>query len=839
MVRPAAEEPAPPPPPPPTIVPPSLLKDDGATYPPEAVRAGVRDVVAVDVIVDVDSTGRVRKAVVESPVGNGFDEAAIAAAEKLVFQPATRNGQPIAARIKHRYVFAPPAARLSGRVVRRAADQPLANADVVVRGADGREFRTQTAPDGTWSVDALPFGEYRIEVAAQGYAAASADEALNPGEEANIVFRLAPGAVPPPVVDLAPGEVVEEVRVRGERPPREVTKRTLEQRELQRIPGTSGDALRAIQNLPGVARPPALAGLLIVRGSAPNATEVFVDGTPIPLVYHFGGLSSVVPTELLDRIDFYPGNFSAFYGRATGGIVDVAIRDPKKDRLHGLAQVDLIDARAIVEGPIGKGWSLAVAGRRSWIDAWLGPALQAGGATVGTAPVYYDYQAILQRDVRGGRLRFSFYGADDRIEVLVRDVNASDPGISGGFGIRTGFFRGQAEYKQRLGPDTDLRLLAAAGKNTVDFNLGDLFFRIDSYPITGRVELAQKAARGVTANVGLDMLYSPYDVRVRLPAPSRPGEPPGGAILSQPPLETSDSNAIYRPALYSEFEIVPQRGTRIVPGVRLDYAKDTKSWDLAPRFNARHNLGSGEFPRTTLKGGAGVFFQPPQPNETNRVFGVPGATSNRAIHYSAGVEREITRNLEVSFEGFYKQLDNFFTQRLGNVATGRAYGLETLIRYKPDSRFFGWLAYTLSRSVLRETPEEPERLASFDQTHILTVLGSYRLGRGWEIGARFRLVSGNLVTPRTYGFFDANTGVYLPLQQFPPNGERLPVFNQLDIRVDKVWRFPKWTLNAYLDLLNAYNQGNVEGVSYNYNFSRRSYATGLPIIPSLGLRAEF
>ena len=26
----------------------------------------------------------------------------------------------------------------------------------------------------------------------------------------------------------------------------------------------------------------------------------------------------------------------------------------------------------------------------------------------------------------------------------------------------------------------------------------------------------------------------------------------------------------------------------------------------------------------------------------------------------------------------------------------------------------------------------------FDQTHILTVLGSYRLGNGWEFGARFR-----------------------------------------------------------------------------------------------------
>jgi hypothetical protein len=172
------------------------------------------------------------------------------------------------------------------------------------------------------------------------------------------------------------------------------------------------------------------------------------------------------------------------------------------------------------------------------------------------------------------------------------------------------------------------------------------------------------------------------------------------------------------------------------------------------------------------------------------------------------------------------------------VAKGRAYGLETLLRYKPDSRFFGWLAYTLSRSVLRDTPDEPEHPAQFDQTHILTVLGSYRLGRGWEVGSRFRLVSGNPTTPNSYGFFDENASTYLPLQSYPPFGKRLPAFHQLDVRIDKTWAFPTWKLSAYLDVQNVYNQGNVEGVSYNYNFTKSSYATGIPILPSIGIRGE-
>src|SRR5205814_1227688 len=98
-----------------------------------------------------------------------------------------------------------------------------------------------------------------------------------------------------------------------------------------------------------------------------------------------------------------------------------------------------------------------------------------------------------------------------------------------------------------------------------------------------------------------------------------------------------------------------------------------------------------------------------------------------------------------------------------------------------------------------------EHLVNFDQTHILTVLGSYRLGNGWEFGARFRLISGNLVTPnvcdvsssgcdptRTNALFHAASGVYTPIPLSGPFGERLPLFPQLDLRVDKRWGFKSW-----------------------------------------------
>ena len=138
-------------------------------------------------------------------------------------------------------------------------------------------------------------------------------------------------------------------------------------------------------------------------------------------------------------------------------------------------------------------------------------------------------------------------------------------------------------------------------------------------------------------------------------------------------------------------------------------------------------------------------------------------------------------------------------------------------------------------------PEDPERLFNFDQTHIFTAVGNYRLGRGWEIGARFRVVSGSLRNTQTYGFYDATVGAYIPLTAYPPFGERNPLFHQLDVRIDKTWILNQdlgHKLSVYLDIWNAYNQGNVEGVGYNFNFTQRTNTTGLPIIPSIGMRIE-
>ena len=321
----------------PVIVPPRVTTDRGVSFPEQALREGIGGPVVVTLVVEVDEQGHVRSASPEAPQGHGFDEAAVAAAEQVVFSPATRDGKPVAARITMKYTFTPPAPRLVGRVARRVSDSPIAGAQVVVRDAVGAEHTATTGPDGTWSLTGLPPGPVHVEVTALGRTPETADETLAPGEETSVVLRLELERAAVPADAGAPD--VEEVTVKGNRPPREVTKRTLARAEIERSPGTHGDALLSLQNLPGVARPPPLSGALAVRGSAPGDTRIFIDGTDVPLVYHFGGLSSVVPTELLQSIDFYPGNYGATYGRGMGGVVDVGLRDPSKTGYHALGQI--------------------------------------------------------------------------------------------------------------------------------------------------------------------------------------------------------------------------------------------------------------------------------------------------------------------------------------------------------------------------------------------------------------------------------------------------------------------------------------------------------------------
>ena len=344
---PSADEPAQPAPAAPVaVVAPVVKKDEGAVYPQQAIDDGFFEPVEVPMLIDIDATGAVTKVVVEKPVGHGLDEAAVAAARKLQFEPATRGGKPVAARNPARLQASrhrPPCSRAAsspwrgsprgGRVGRRAR---------APRGRIASSRPTPTASGAsTLSRPARTTSPSRRPGAPRTRPTRPSSPAKR--RRRSIASRPRPRPLPLP---RPRSEDVEEVEVHGEKPPRSVTKRTLDQREISRIPGTNGDALRSLQNLPGVGRPPGARGAAHRArvGAAGHAVlrRRHARSRRLPLRRALLG----VPTEMVSRLDFYPGNFSAQFGRAMGGIVDVGLASPDAGQAARLRGGRLSSTRA-------------------------------------------------------------------------------------------------------------------------------------------------------------------------------------------------------------------------------------------------------------------------------------------------------------------------------------------------------------------------------------------------------------------------------------------------------------------------------------------------------------
>ena len=831
------------------VEPPRLQKFVSAPYPPEARRRGREADVLLELELGPD--GSVRSSQVVEPAGHGFDEAAQQAALKFVFTPARRDGRPVAARIHYRYLFrleptaaAPPPptkaklpARIVGRVVTGTPQVGVAGARVVLVLPGGATRELVTGAEGEWRLGAAPAGRYRIEIQAPGFTPVSTELRVESGTAAEVTDRLEPLG--------AAREDSLQVTVEQERPAREVTRRTLSQRELATAPGSMGDAIRAVQNLPGVAPTPVGSSQIIVRGTAPEDSLAYIDGLQVLNVYHLWGLSSVVPTEMLDHLELYPGNYSVKYGRGIGGLIDVALREPRPDgRYHGLAQVDLIDARAVLEGPVPAlgGWQFIGGVRRSHLDTVAMPLL---GWEF--SPVYKDYQFFLVKSpAPDSRLRIGLLGADDRLTISsTDDVRRPETDIA------SGFFYFTADYQTRLSERADWSHTLAVGRiyQRFSFTSSDRDYSVHApvYPFGARTELGWRLLPRLRLNLGTDLHYAPYQVKLRVPQmPASGAQPPNRTAFD--PLSEVDTHELYlRPAAYLELIATPTAPLRIVSGLRIDYSHDTERVDVSPRVSTRYDLIRAPL-RSTVKGGVGLFCQPPPPEQVLAGFGTPGLDSSRAIQTSLGFEQQLSDAVEASVEGFAYRLAGLVRRRvtssgqleLANSGNGHTLGLESLVRVKPSGRFYGWLAYTLSRSMRRSHAGEELALYERDATHVLTALGSYRLGRGWEVDAKQQYVSGNPYTPVVGALYSSSTDSYVPVLG-DAQSRRLPAYHELDLRVQKRWQLGgSAAFMAYLDVINVYGRDRVTGIECSDELTRCVYAKHpMPVIPSLGLRGEF
>jgi hypothetical protein len=739
------------------------------------------------------------------------------------------------------------AKRIKGRITEAGTRTPIAHATLVATDPAGNTLaEAESGDDGAFAL-LLPRGPLALQLtlAASGHKIARQKERLNAGEVLTVDYALKRASY-----------ALYESTVRGAPPREEIARTSLDRDEVLRIPGTRGDALRAALNLPSVARATFDLGLLILRGSAPGDSGAFINGMSIPQTFHFGGLTSTFNSYLLERFDLVPSNFSARYGRLTGGVVDIQPREGKRDRFHGELKLDLYDAHAIIEGPLGKKdprtgqrpGSFAIAFRRSYIDAILGAVLPSGTLTV--SPRYYDYEALLDYKLGPGRLHLLVFGSDDELRLVLKTSPDNDSSLQGQLGTRLWFHTLQARYVLKKGP-LELEMVIAPGIVHQDGTVGTAArFLLDQINLDARLETRLKATRWLSLVAGLDLQQSWSTTSVQAPKSAAEAQPQGplgvGARLS---LDSKTFNP--NPAIYLEGTLRFGR-VWLVPGLRLDWLAGVHGTYPQPRLMTRVELA----PRTFLKAGIGLYAQSASAPYNTPGLGNPAIRAQQAVHATVGVEtRPFAKapGLEIQLNVFAKYLwgiavdSEGLVQRDGRVAAelygdggiGRVYGGDLLIKHTSSRYVYGWIAYTLSRSERRDAPTLAWRRFQFDQTHVLTLVAGYHLPWEIDVGIRLRYASGNPEIVQGPGVYDADHDVTIPSVVGQPYSTRLPDFFALDLRIDKRFAFKKWILALYLDIQNLTNYKNVEGYQYSYDYTRRSPVTGLPILPSIGLRASF
>ncbi|NNC07083.1 TonB-dependent receptor [Corallococcus exiguus] len=822
------------------LVPPSLTADAPAAW-PEGLE-GTPGEVELELLVDVE--GRVAEAkVVRAAAEPRLTDAALAAAPGLRFIPATLAGTPVAVRLPFVYRFTPPVqvpastTRVTGEVRARGTRRPLQDAAFFVDGA--LQPAATTDARGLFTVDVSP-GSHTLEVRAPGHATTVFTETLTQGQTLQVVYRLQPREVNP-----------YETVVRDERPRTEVTRISLHEQEIREVPGTMGDPFRVVMLMPGVGSLASGISYPVVRGSQPAATGFFLDGVRIPMLYHLLLGPAVVHPDFIDTVDFYPGTPPVQYGRVLGGAVEGRLSRPREDRLHFTAYADLLNAGGFIEQPFeSTGTSVSLAGRFSYsalLISLAANALQNSEAERLRAG-FWDYQARVEQKVGKGRLRLFALGSSDDVGISPELRAEAD-----GAGVVSRFHRidlrgthpvadGEGEVGITLGWDG----LGLTGERTRDTG-GDLFReKVGEYGLR-QASIAARAGWRRTLTSSLDLAVG-ADVEHRRSATTLTGtaRPPGWRPTDvTDPLKQPSALATFSGA-YASATWKPSDTWVVTPGLRVDayhLVPGMTFTAVEPRLSVRHMLTD----TLTLKGGAGLFHQPP--TVLVHVPAVDTASLRYGLQsgaqFDVGAEWKAFEGLELSADAYFNPLSRAVEFDLMDVVenrrrrgalredpatTGYAYGFDLMARHPLGRQWFGWVSYSFLQSKRKarfarigddnrvlETVDGTLPFA-FEQAHTFNAALSYKFGNNWTVGTVVHFNTGRpetgQITSQTQRWVTNADGTTEWVRQDLDRTQRLSPFFRVDARIAKSWAYQDFTLDASLDVLNLSAQQEV--VAYEY-----------------------
>jgi TonB family protein len=852
--------------------PPTLVTFVEAPYPEaEKAKATEGTTVTVGLKLLIRADGTVGDVTVAASGGLAFDEAAVAAARRFVFTPAEVDGAPAAIRILYNYAFTlavtkPTIASLAGVVRDGATKAPRAGVKVRVESKSLKAPReVVTLADGAFLFEDLPASPVTVALSGKGLTPVRTQEQLEGGVRLETVYEI---NAPPPQATSNDDTDDIEIVVRPSQLLKQVASTEVRVEEAKKVPGISGDVVRVVEALPGVARATVGSGNLVIWGASPTESKVFVDGVPVPRLYHEGGWRTVVQPELVQSIEFVPGGQGAGWGRMTGGVIAVNTDVPATRTVQGSVTADVLDASGMVSVDLTGGWRAAGSVRASYYDQWAARILAESDRAFAPFAQYRDGQLRLRYTI--ANREFVELAGMIGFDSFSRGVPNADPALASLDSRSLGFQRGWIRYVREGDNGEAVRIVAFAGADQSRRNerLGVVDGLLENDIVLGglRASYRTRLAPWLSAETGLDaeIRNNSLNQRGSLGLPSREldirlfGQPAPDAVAADT-WTVAELNI----APYGQLEFRPLGDKlSIIPGLRIDPNLRNISARLPPNpntpsqgrfeqnasFEPRLAIRYQPLPWLGVRAAGGLYHQQPQASDLSAVFGSPNLPVSKSWHAVAGLDLTIAQFVTVELTGFYRTTADIAVRARTDAPSaalalwpsgeGRSYGGQVLFRQKAWKGFTWWLAYTLTWAERRYTDLDEWFPYDLDQRHALSALISYELPEGWSVGGRVRLASGYPRTVAVGAYYDTLRDRSQPVYG-PQNGDRLPLFIQGDVRIAKEFRWGRHTLSAYLEVLNVWNQRNAEEFVYAPDYSRRATITSLPILPVLGVQWTF
>lgn len=715
--------------------------------------------------------------------------------------------------------------QIKGVVIDKSTRQPLEFVNVLVVGLG---IGASTDANGNFLITQVPPGIYRLQASFLGY-----KTELTPEYRVNHVTPYVQIELEEENASL--NEVVVTASPFQKVPESPVSLRVIGLQEIEKAPGANRDISKVVQNYPGVAFSPiGYRNDLIVRGGGPSENRFYLDGVEIPNINHFstqgasGGPVGLIDADLIRSVKFYSGAFPADKGNALSSVLDFSLRDGDMERNSLKATLGASEVSLSSNGHIGNKTSYLVSVRQSYLQALfkiLGlPFL----------PTYTDASfKIKTRFDSHNELTLLGLGGIDRMKLNL-GIEGEDaeymlsylPEINQETYTVGGVYR---HYSQRHVQSIVLSQSYLNNRN-VKYRDNDesseenLTLRLGSIEQETKLRMENTSSWSVwKVKAGFDLNYSRYK--------SNEYRKVFANALREYDYHTDLS--LWRWGMFASVDYAaPDKSFTASMGVRTDgnnYSDKMKElWrQLSPRLSVSYQLIEG----LTLSGHVGLYYQ--LPSYTALGFkGEEGEYVNRHLDYisvsqeSLGLSWTPNENMELSVEGFYKlyghmpfslsdqiplsckgnDYGTIGNEALSSEAKGRSYGVELMFKWLLAQKLNLSSSLTIFKSEFKDGEQGSYVPSAWDNRFILNMSGTYNFPKHWSLGAKVSCIGGSPYTPydveksSLVEAWNVQGRAYYDYSRY--NQERLPVFGQLDVRVDKTFYLKKCMLGFYLDIQN-------------------------------------